>query len=82
MATDFVRGVQEIRNSVIAEYRQAIGNDSSAEYGSIKLNYPAITFSYPIKINDSDSSDDKDSNEVIEDEPIDKYIVEVRHKQK
>jgi len=83
MSADSALGAQEIRENVFDEYRRATGVDSSAKYRDINIRYPEMSFSHQIETNDTDSEDEDSNNttrssEVIQDEPIDDNIEEVR----
>jgi hypothetical protein len=53
MSADYLRGAQEVRENVFAEYRRATGDDLAAKHGDIRIRYPEMSFSYPIEINRS-----------------------------
>lgn len=70
----------EHSDDLYAEYREATGIESTANYEKVNLRYPEMSLSYPMMINAMDSEDtdsDKSSN-CVSDEPIDENCQEVR----
>ncbi|CAF2565382.1 unnamed protein product [Rotaria sp. Silwood2] len=79
LIADYKLGAEEIGERVFAEYREATDDDSSAKYGHMNIGYTAMSFSYRMETSNTDSRDE-DSNEAIEDKPVDDSIKEVRQK--
>ncbi len=67
LSADYVLGADSVREEVFADYRRATGDEYSARYREIDIRYPEMSFSYPTRMDESNStsSDDSTSDESV-----------------
>jgi hypothetical protein len=98
LSTDYELDAVDVRETVVAEYKKVTGDNSPEQYGNINVSYPAMSFSHPMAMNDSESEDEESSSisdseeegsnnttrssDVIQDEPIDDNVEEVRQRER
>ncbi|CAF4987161.1 unnamed protein product [Rotaria sp. Silwood1] len=83
LGTIYAYSNNEIKEEIFAEYRQATGEESVAQYGKINLSYPTMSFSHPLETDDNEwedldsSNDSTKSFECVRDAPVDNHIEEM-----